>query len=115
LFSGYAEFGVAEIDVGAVCCENGVDLDGVTREDLVLETHIVDACVECELARKVVLHQKSTTLGHNLAKDDAWHHWVAREMSLEEELIASDVIFRMGDMLVVDVDLVDEQHRLAVR
>jgi hypothetical protein len=36
-------------------------------------------------------------------------------VSLEEKLIAFDVIFRMSDMLVVNVNLVDEQHRLAVR
>ena len=95
--------------------QRGLHLNGVARLDAVLEAHLIDACIEGQLADEVVFHQQCATLGHNLAEDDTRHNGFAREVALQEEFLARHMVLGVAHMVLVEVHLVDQEHGLAVR
>lgn len=80
-----------------------------------LETDIIDSAVKRGLALDFILDKQSATLGHNFTLYDTGNNRIAREMSPAEELVFTNPVFSMTYTVLVNIDLIDKKHRLAVR
>ena len=93
-------------------CRDFADVSGLYR---VLETDLVDSRIEGEVAGDVVLHHYGAALCHDFTLDYSRYYRVAGKMSSGEEFIFLDGVFAVGNTILVNLGLVNKEHRLPVR
>jgi len=90
-------------------------LEGVSRPHGRLEAHLVETRVEGRAALlHLVLEQHAARLRENLAENDARHHGVAGEMTVEKEFVPAHMVDPVRGAVPV-LGLVEQQHVAPVR
>lgn len=106
--------GVDEEGEATASSDFATDLDGVTRTDRVFETDLVEACVERCAARELIHNQGAAALTHDFTKDNARDNGIAREMTLNKEFLACNVVMS-NCSVTVKGHVINEKHRFAMR
>ena len=107
-------FGIDKECQSAFGCDFASHFDGVAGAHLVFEAHFVHAGIEGEASGQLFKHQRAAALSHDFAQYHPWHNGVAGEVALKEIFVATHVVVSDGGV-AFHGDIIDEQHRLAVR
>ena len=109
----YAQIAVY-IRLGIYPEEHGMHLNGISWHDLVFEAGLVYAGEKSSVSYEIVFNEQRAALSHNLTQYDPGHYGLSGKMSLEEELIAPDMILSDDRAVLLKFHLIHEQHRLAM-
>lgn len=113
-FSVDFKFGVEEEKRTTSCNELRMDLTEVSRLYRVLESDLVDSCVQGHVARDVVFYGNCATLGHDFAENHSRNYGIARKVPPGEELVFLDAVCGICLSLREDFGMLNQKHGLPV-
>ena len=79
------------------------------------ELDIVQTCIEGDIAGNLILDENRAALGHDFTLNHTRNYGIAREVPPGEELVLLDGVPCVCNSGLVDLRLIDEEHRFPVR
>lgn len=108
------KFGGTEVDVASPAVAPCGNLAGIARLDRCLELDIVQTCIEGDIAGNLILDENRAALGHDFTLNHTRNYGIARKMPPGEELVLLDGVPCVCNSGLVDLRLIDEEHRFPV-